>query len=222
MTVGVAVTPLVHTEGVTAASVPHGTASGYSYHGCRCEECKAYKRRTDRARYERKIGRPVRVPMSAEELSRKNVARATAWQKANPERVKELRAAYRERNRAKLRKQSLERYYRLMAEDPERIRKARRDWQKTEKGRRYKRYIETLRRRGVPYTEEALDWIASLVDPVCFYCGEPATEIDHLTPISRGGTGELSNLASSCRSCNARKRDLTVDEFIERKESGNA
>lgn len=33
------------------AAVPHGTASGYSTFGCRCDECRAYKRERNRQHY---------------------------------------------------------------------------------------------------------------------------------------------------------------------------
>lgn len=56
----------------------------------------------------------------------------------------------------------------------------------------------------------------------CVYCGsalvldaEDATRgwsVDHLTPVSRGGSDHLSNLALACRSCNA-KGAKTAEEF---------
>lgn len=49
----------------------------------------------------------------------------------------------------------------------------------------------------------------------CFYCSVGAFEqIDHKTPICRGGGNSLDNLVPSCRSCNAKKHDLTVEEFL--------
>ena len=39
----------------------------------------------------------------------------------------------------------------------------------------------------------------------CVYCGAPATEIDHVIPVSRGGTHALSNLVASCTPCNQGK-----------------
>jgi 5-methylcytosine-specific restriction endonuclease McrA len=100
-----------------------------------------------------------------------------------------------------------------MADDPESIRAYRRDWTKTKKGILANRAARTAR-RGSPYTPDAKEWIASLKDPACIYCGRFATEIDHLIPISRGGTGELSNLAPACRNCNSRKNDMTYSEFL--------
>jgi 5-methylcytosine-specific restriction endonuclease McrA len=43
----------------------------------------------------------------------------------------------------------------------------------------------------------------------CAYCGrklyKSITEIDHVIPMSKGGTGWPSNLVPACRSCNAKK-----------------
>jgi 5-methylcytosine-specific restriction endonuclease McrA len=48
--------------------------------------------------------------------------------------------------------------------------------------------------------------------PWCTYCGTPATEgnpltIDHIVPLSRGGTNQLSNLTVACARCNRAKSD---------------
>lgn len=39
----------------------------------------------------------------------------------------------------------------------------------------------------------------------CAYCGQPATEVDHITPIRLGGTSTPDNLTAACRTCNRRK-----------------
>lgn len=40
---------------------------------------------------------------------------------------------------------------------------------------------------------------------ICHYCGEKANSVDHIVPVSRGGTDDEDNLVSCCRSCNSRK-----------------
>jgi len=51
----------------------------------------------------------------------------------------------------------------------------------------------------------------------CLYCGEIGgiLEVDHMFPISKGGSNELDNLTTSCRKCNRQKRDKTIQEFKE-------
>jgi len=41
---------------------------------------------------------------------------------------------------------------------------------------------------------------------------EDAT-LDHSTPLSRGGTDEVSNLSVVCRYCNQLKADMTLEEY---------
>ncbi len=53
--------------------------------------------------------------------------------------------------------------------------------------------------------------VSGRADHRCEYCRAPEAifnfpfEIEHITPISRGGTDEESNLALACRSCNIHK-----------------
>lgn len=69
----------------------------------------------------------------------------------------------------------------------------------------------------------------------CFYCGTEVTlfaadsncgpipaeklrtwaSVDHLTPISQGGSNDDSNLITACRTCNAQKKDRTLEEYRE-------
>jgi hypothetical protein len=39
----------------------------------------------------------------------------------------------------------------------------------------------------------------------CNYCGQDATEVDHVIARIHGGTNELDNLVASCRRCNRSK-----------------
>ncbi len=46
----------------------------------------------------------------------------------------------------------------------------------------------------------------------CAYCGRSGQTIDHLLPISRGGTSSWLNTVTACGSCNGRKANRTPDE----------
>lgn len=50
----------------------------------------------------------------------------------------------------------------------------------------------------------------------CSYCGDPATVIDHVVPLSRGGTNELANLAPACAPCNGSKGAKLLSEWTGR------
>lgn len=47
----------------------------------------------------------------------------------------------------------------------------------------------------------------------CAYCGDPATTIDHVEPLSRGGLHVLSNIVPCCHPCNAGKRDRNPTDW---------
>lgn len=54
-------------------------------------------------------------------------------------------------------------------------------------------------------------------DHACAYCHEQIEGLpdpEHVTPLSRGGRNDMSNIVASCRSCNADKNDLTLAEWV--------
>lgn len=56
----------------------------------------------------------------------------------------------------------------------------------------------------------------TLLGDVCYYCGIPGKmTVDHLIPISRGGTDDIENIVPACLLCNARKNNKTAEEFFE-------
>lgn len=173
-------------------------------------------REIDHAKYLKRRDRHLEVAKVHYQLNRqKYVDYARRWRAANRERYNELsREAYwrdPEKSRAQARKDAAKERER----HPERVRARFREWAKSPQGRLYFRAQREMR-RGVPYTEEALEWIASLVDPLCTYCGEPADSIDHIIAVTKGGTGERDNLTPACRSCNSKKRNLSLETFLER------
>jgi|SRR5450755_510649 5-methylcytosine-specific restriction endonuclease McrA len=52
----------------------------------------------------------------------------------------------------------------------------------------------------------------------CAYCGVRLTdnrfEVDHIVPISRGGRGNLANLAAACHDCNWSKFDYLIEKWL--------
>lgn len=53
-------------------------------------------------------------------------------------------------------------------------------------------------------------------DP-CAYCGAPASDIDHIDAISRGGPHSWENLTAACRSCNVSKYNEPLLGFLLRR-----
>lgn len=56
-------------------------------------------------------------------------------------------------------------------------------------------------------------------DHECPYCGNwlaDNAQLDHIYPLACGGLSVRANLVFVCANCNSRKRDLTLNEFINR------
>jgi 5-methylcytosine-specific restriction endonuclease McrA len=53
----------------------------------------------------------------------------------------------------------------------------------------------------------------------CFYCKGDLDEIgwhlDHLVPVSKGGTNDPANIVLACRRCNNAKNDSTAQEYLD-------
>lgn len=50
----------------------------------------------------------------------------------------------------------------------------------------------------------------------CYYCSvdiEGGYHIEHMTPLSRGGRNDVSNICLACAPCNLRKHTKTAEEF---------
>jgi len=54
----------------------------------------------------------------------------------------------------------------------------------------------------------------------CVYCGAEATHVDHIIPVSRGGTYRSNNLVAACRSCNLSKGASTARHWIKAAKNG--
>lgn len=52
-------------------------------------------------------------------------------------------------------------------------------------------------------------------DYTCQYCGDRGVHLhcDHIVPVSRGGSNDISNLATSCQRCNQSKGCKTIEEW---------
>ena len=51
----------------------------------------------------------------------------------------------------------------------------------------------------------------------CRYCSAPfdgTEELDHLTPVARGGTNDIGNLTYACHACNRAKGSKALHEFL--------
>lgn len=75
--------------------------------------------------------------------------------------------------------------------------------------------LQQLRRGITPALRQEV--LGDDEDAFCDYCGFPASEVDHIVPVSRGGGIDLENLTAACRECNSEKTDLSVAEWIDKR-----
>jgi len=74
---------------------------------------------------------------------------------------------------------------------------------------------------GIEYQQGTLqgyhvrEYLLEKWDRKCAYCGKTDVplEIEHIYPLSRGGSDRVSNLTISCHDCNQKKDDKTAEEF---------
>lgn len=72
------------------------------------------------------------------------------------------------------------------------------------------------RKRGVaPMPINGRDALLDKFCGSCAYCQGPAETWDHIVPVSKGGRTEPGNVLPACRSCNSRKKDRDVYDFID-------
>ena len=70
--------------------------------------------------------------------------------------------------------------------------------------------------RGTLFDYEVKEYLLEKYSYSCAYCEVKNVpfEKEHVIPKSRGGSNRISNLVLSCRSCNEKKDNLTIDEFL--------
>ncbi len=191
---------------LTAGDERHGTASGYSYAACRCDDCKAYRRQKDAARYARtaeQVKARVRAYSASERGREVHLRAQRIYRSVHSERISESTAR---RRRA--------------SEDAFRAREGL--WRRSPEGRasrrarcRRRREREQLRYCGCD-TRENLAAVWLLDAGLCAYCGAEGTDYEHVVPLARGGWGCVSNFRVACKSCNSRKGTKPLAVFLER------
>lgn len=76
------------------------------------------------------------------------------------------------------------------------------------------RQREKSRTRVKRYRERQKNKKLQEPDPKCEYCGDDAEELDHLIPVSKGGTDDPENLVHACKRCNRSKNGKDLADFL--------
>lgn len=150
---------------------------------------------------------------------------SNTWRSANQERVKENARTWANSNRD--RKRTTDK--RWIAENLERRREANRTWarENAEHLRENTRqwtlrnpdlaHQKAARRRArvanVPHQPYDRAELFARWNHKCCYCDSPATDVEHILPISKGGADALHNLTIACQPCNSSKGAKTLAEW---------
>jgi 5-methylcytosine-specific restriction endonuclease McrA len=178
-----------------------------------CPPCAA---EYHRSYYERNRERLAAANRANYEANRQAyVDRATAWKRANPDRLRDITADYYDRHRSRILTTQAERY----ANDPTPFRVASDKWQAENNAarramlaRRRARIAEAICEHGA--TCVSTDFLAALYGRACVYCGSVSAVADHLFPIAGGGLHCANNIVPACSACNLRKAARDPFEWL--------
>jgi 5-methylcytosine-specific restriction endonuclease McrA len=119
-----------------------------------------------------------------------------AWRKANPEKVRAIRVRNAEKHAASTKA--------WIAANPER-------WYVL---KQYHHALRKARKLAAPGSFTIAEW-ADLLDCFggkCLACGtDERISVDHVIPLARNGTNDITNLQPLCVPCNQRKGTKTID-----------
>jgi 5-methylcytosine-specific restriction endonuclease McrA len=168
----------------------------------RCCKCGSVKARED---FHKDASRDDGLCRQCKECKR---SYARAWNARHPERKAESSKAWYEANKARAHELALQ----WNCRNPEGRRAIQRRWRKRNPewvlvNRRLSMRARRRRGEAVPYG------VVLLRDP-CSYCGTPAEQIDHIVPVSRGGSSDWDNLTAACGGCNQEKRDKPLLHYL--------
>lgn len=183
------------------------------YKSGHCKQCKNEQSRRwarENPDRQREISRRWR-----ENNREKERERCRRWRENNPEKYRESYTKWQEQNPEK-RERAVRRW---RANNPDKVRemdrRACRRWRKNnpeKKRAQWHRRLGRIKGNGGSYTEAEWREVVRQQDGRCLACGKKCKlTIDHVLPISMGGTSDISNIQGLCFSCNASKRDKHVD-----------
>jgi 5-methylcytosine-specific restriction endonuclease McrA len=108
--------------------------------------------------------------------------------------------------------------------DPQALNAKRVEWAKrnpekrrASEARHRERHPEMMRGKWTRYRairrggdDVDLELVKMLRADPCTYCGGPGGTLDHVTPVSAGGTNVADNLVGACQPCNSRKSNTPL------------
>lgn len=137
-------------------------------------------------------------------------AQTRDWKARNPDKAREHQKRHRENN-PELRNAQLKRYRERY---PEREAERKREWwQANPDLMASANHRRRARRASVPHQPYDRAELFARWNHECCYCSAPATDVEHILPISKGGADALHNLTIACQPCNSSKGAKTLAEW---------
>lgn len=140
----------------------------------------------------------------------KYAAKSKEYRKQNPKAVARYKQAYRSANLAKI-AATAKRWHEKNSDKSSLDKKA---WHLANPNYRV---LSTQKRRALKLRNGAFRVTGSELDKLrampCAYCGAASEHIDHVVPISRGGTHGIGNLVGACAPCNLSKGKKFIMEW---------
>lgn len=124
------------------------------------------------------------------------------WERENPERAREIRNASLRRTYEKNKEKRYARIKKWRQENKEKVNELNR--------------LDYYKRRDADgvYTIEQWQELCSLFGNKCVCCGEQRKlTIDHIIPVTLGGSNSISNLQPLCKPCNSRKNNKVIVDY---------
>lgn len=156
------------------------------------------------------------------------------WVENNPEKVKASEIKYRENHRDEVNKRNKK----WRDENQQQMSAIRKNWEEKNKDKvreKYRRWKRANKEKGRVYENKrrarknegggsftVSEWrdVVNRQDGRCLACGKKAKlTIDHVIPVSKGGSSDISNIQGLCGPCNSKKSDREIDY---RKHSGRS
>jgi hypothetical protein len=138
--------------------------------------------------------------------------RSSKWIKNNPERYHEIRQGTEQKPRTKLLKRQMD----------ERLRKEgkRKKWQENNKDKLYFYGKDRRMHKTHEISKEEWELCLEYFNHSCAYCGLPEDQAIviygqhlHKEHVNPNGSNDLSNNIPSCKSCNSKKHNYTLEEW---------
>lgn len=141
--------------------------------------------------------------------SERNAERIAAnkrdWRKRNPDKVKKHKSESQKRNR------------------PAANERIKRHYEKYPERRKAQTMIRIARKKNAPgkYTGQDINRMHEQQEGMCFYCGiriyphiPKDMHVDHVIPLTKGGTNYPDNLVLACQHCNQSKNNHLLADWV--------